>query len=339
MKRVAILLVFAFVSVFSLIAEEAIVIDFNKLVADFPADKPVQNQATITDFSSAAGSSFSQAEKDQMKTSLAIANWEVILNTSATSVLSARFSHARAAKVGANAAQYANESILGIRVYFPTEPVNAFATVLPPFEIPAYVDKTTVGADGKLVPVEAEARKGSKFDGFGVTKNVGIIKSVTVNVFGNNAPNGISVIFKDSSNRDQEYFLGYLNFDGWRRITWENPNYITDVRNRELRTFPLYPQSTPTVKLIGFRIYKDSSQAGGDFVGYIKDVSLVFDKAVLNLARDIDDEGTWGIMADREDSRRNAELKRLGQRQVLRYLESRKMDNPAERQTAPARTN
>jgi hypothetical protein len=61
----------------------------------------------------------------------------------------------------------------------------------------------------------------------------------------------------------------------------------------------------------------------------------VYDKAVLSLERDIDDESTWGILQKREEARRNAELKRLGNIQVLRYLEQKKMhaEKPA---AAPA---
>jgi hypothetical protein len=316
-------------------ADEASVIDFSKLVADYPADKPAQNQATLTDFSIAAGSTFTDAEKANMKTSLAIQNWEVKLNNSANSVVNAGYSYTKAAKVKDTAVKYAKDSVLGIRVFFPTEPVNAYADVVPPFAIPAYADKETIGSDGKMSVAQEEVGKGRKFDGFGVVKNVGVLKSVSVNVFGLNFPEGLTIIMKDQNNKEQEFFMGYLNFDGWRTLSWNNPNYITDVRNRELNTYPLYPNSFPLLKLEGFRVYKDALMTGGDFIGYVRDVSIVYDKAILVLDRDIDDESTWGILQDRESSRRMAELKKLGELQVERYLEKRKMDNPADR-AAPA---
>jgi len=336
MKRIAILLAVALILSVASFADEAVVIDFNKLIADTPSDKPADNQATLTDFSGSAGSSFTDAEKAQMKTSLFIGNWEVRLNSSANSVVASGFSYAKPSKVKDTATKYAKETILGIRAFFPTEPYNAYAEVKPPFEIPGYADKDTLGSDGKLTVAQEEIGKGRKFDGFGVVKNVGVLKSVSVNVFGNNFPEGFSVIMKDQNNRAQEFFMGYLSFDGWRTLTWNNPNYIQDVRDRDLHTYPLYPNSAPLLKLDAFKVYKDGSMIGGDFIGYIKDVSIVFDKAILVIDRDIDDEGTWGILQDRESARRNAELSRLGALQIQRYLEKRKMDDPSTRNAAAA---
>ena len=119
--------------------------------------------------------------------------------------------------------------------------------------------------------------------------------------------------------------MDYLNFEGWRTITWKNPNYITEVRNRDVYQTPLYPKATPMVKLAGVRILKDASQEGGDIITYIKDISVVYDKAVLTIERDVDEEAIWGILKEREESRRTAEFERLGQQQVLRYLEQKKM--------------
>jgi hypothetical protein len=331
MKRIAVLLVVvSMVAGTSLLAEESSVIDFTKLVADFPSDKPANNQATLYDFSSAAGSSFSAEDKAAMKTSLALEKWEVVLNSSANSVFNARQSFTKATKVARGTEK--DKSVLGVRVYFPTEPVNAYAIVQPPFQIPAYATKTTVGNDGSLT-ADATDTQGSKFVGYGIVKNVGVLKSLSVTVFGNNFPHKLSVILRDQSGKSQEYLLGTLDFDGWKTMGYSNANYITDVRNRDLRNFPLYPQTAPLVAFEGFKIYKDASMVGGDFVTYIKDVSIVYDKAVLTLERDIEDENVWGILQAREADRRNAELQRVGQIQVLRFLESKKIDDEAARQT------
>lgn len=339
MKRIAILLAVALVSSVALFAEEATVIDFNKLVADTPTDKPTDNQATLVDFSKVAGTAFSDAEKAQMKTSLAIQNWEVKLNSSANSVVASGASYAKPTKVKDTAAKYAKETILGMRAFFPTEPYNAYADIVPPFAIPGYSDKDTLGSDGKLTVAQEEVGKGRKFEGgYGVVKNVGVLKSISVNLFGLNFPEGFSVMMRDQNSVVHEYFMGYLNFDGWRTLTWNNPNYITDVRDREIHSYPLYPNSAPLLKLEGFRVYKDGAMIGGDFVGYIRDVSIIYDKAILTIDRDIDDESTWNILQDREAARRDAELKRLGTLQVDRYLEKRKMDNPEERAAAAAAT-
>jgi hypothetical protein len=334
MKRFFILIVVAIIASTAVFAEEATLIDFNTLTADYPADSPTENEATLVDFSVAAGSSFTDEEKAQMKTSLFIENWEVMLNSSARSVQNQSDSYTAAAPIRDTARRYPGETALGVRVRFPVEPFNAWALVQPPFEIPAYSDVKTANADGTLTIDPENEGRGEQFDGYGVIKNVAVIKSISVNVHGLNFPHGISVIFKDHENREREYFLGYMNFDGWRTMTWNNPAYIEEVRNRELRTFPLYPNLAPMVKLMGFRIYRDAAMEGGDMVTYIKDVSIVYDQAVLDLERDIEDEAIWGILQDREQARRNSELQRLGNLQVLRYLESQKIDDPSTRENA-----
>jgi hypothetical protein len=335
MKRFCILLAVVFVCAGIALAEESILIDFAKLTADQPADKPAQNKATMVDFSNVAGSSFNAEEKNAMKTSLAINNWEVVLASSSRSVFNQTYSMAKPAKVKDSAKSHAGANVLGVRIHFPEEPFNSWAIVQPPFDIPAYMDKADVKDDGSLSTPQAEVGKGSKFDSFGVVKNVGVLKSLSMNVHGLNFPQAVSVVLRDENSEEQEIVLGNLQFDGWRTMTWQNPNYVTEVRNRDLRVFPLYPKSAPMRKLVGVRFYRDAAQDGGDFVAYLKDISIVYDKAVLSLERDIDDEATWGILQKREEARRNAELKRLGNIQVLRYLEQKKM-HAEKPQTAPA---
>lgn len=326
MKRVIAIITTAFMFTGALlVADEAVLIDFAQLTADFPSDTPMENQATMVDFSGVAGSSYTEEEKALMKSSLAIQNWEVILSSSSRTVRNQSLSLARPARVRDGAANFAGATIMGLRIHFPTEPYNAWALIRPPFELPAYMDKASVGGDGRLTVSEDEAGRGRMFDSFGIVKNVGVVKSIKANVHGLNFPHSLSVILQDENNEEQEIFLGNLQFDGWREMKWENPNYISETRNRDLRVFPLYPKSAPMRKLTGIRIYRDASHEGGDFIGYIKDISIVYDKALLTLERDIDDEGTWGVLQKREEARRNAEMRRLGHIQVLRYLETKKM--------------
>ena len=122
-------------------------------------------------------------------------------------------------------------------------------------------------------------------------------------------------------------FLGYLDFDGWRPRQWINPNYVSDVKQRDLRKTPLYPETMPSIKFDSFTIYRQGSQIGGDFVTYIKDVQMVYDLAVLEAKRDINDEAIWGILQKRRDAKRAAETRRLGMMQLLRMQEERKMQH------------
>jgi hypothetical protein len=63
----------------------------------------------------------------------------------------------------------------------------------------------------------------------------------------------------------------------------------------------------------------------------VKEISITYDKAILEADRDINDEALWNILQQRYESRRLAELKRLGSMQVLQYLERQKMhqDTPS----------
>lgn len=295
-------------------AEQGTLIDFAQLVPD-------QNNlhaATVVDFSKQAGTSYTAEEKAAMRVSLAIDSWEVELASSARNVRNQTNSQVRSSEVKGDASKFAGSRVMGVRVHFPEYAVNSFAMIKPPFEIPAYATQ-----EGNT-----EAKPGSQFDGFGVIKNVGVIKSIQLNALGRNFPNGVSLVLEDQNGVEQQIFMGYMNFDGWKAIQWNNPNYQTDVRNRELKADPLYPKSAPMIKLKGLIIHRDSAQEGGDFISYFKDIKVIYDKAVIEKNVDVDDEAIWGILRKREEDARNFELARLGNLQVLRRLEELKMASP-----------
>jgi len=230
-------------------AEEATLIDFADLIADYPADAPAHNERTLVDYSIAAGSSYTEEEKAEMKASLAINSWEIDLASSSRNVVTTESSMVRQAIVREGATEFENQGVLGTRVHFPDGPFNSWAMIRPPFEIPAYADRDFLQDDGSLSVPQEESGRGGKFDGIGVVKNVGVLRSLSMTVYGLNFPQGISVVLQDENNEEHEIFLGYLQFDGWRTLEWRNPNYITEVRNRELQTYPLYPKLAPMRKL------------------------------------------------------------------------------------------
>jgi flagellar filament outer layer protein Flaa len=315
MKRFGILLIIMLVAVsFSVSAVESVLIDFSTLTADM---EDGNNSATLVDFSTKAGVGYTEDEKKLMMTSLAIGKWGVVLNSSARTVINQRLSYTTEAPVKADALRFGGDTVMGIRVHFPEDPFNAYAIVQPPFEIPAYMQK------------DENDVTGSKFDGFGVVKNVGAIKSIGVSVYGSNFTNGLGIIIKDQNGVERNVFMDYLDFKGWRDLGWVNPAYIEEVRNRELKKFPLYPRTTPMRQLMGIILYKDAAQEGGDVITYIKDIKLTYDYAVLPGVDDIDNEGLWGILGEREESRRTAEWSKLGEIQVLRALEEKLLHRDA----------
>jgi hypothetical protein len=324
MKRIFILVAVALFTVGVLFAEEAVLIDFAKLAADIIPNQdnvPTQNRATVMDYSTVAGGSFTTEQKSVMKTSLAITNWDVVLASSSRTVDNQIRSYTQEAP----SKQWG--TVMGVRVHFPVAPFNAWAILKPPFDIPAFEPQAEVDDDGNLEP--AEDNDGitgpSRFEnGYGVVKNVGAIKSVAVNAYGLNFPHGLSAILVDSAGTEQTVFMGYLNYDGWGELIWNNPAYVQQVRNRDIRLYPLYPTSTPFIKFGGFLIQRDAAHEGGDFIGYFRDVKVIFDKAVLDTDRDIDDESLWNIIKDRETAKKVFEMERFGHNQVLRYLEQQK---------------
>ncbi|MDR0563097.1 MAG: flagellar filament outer layer protein FlaA [Spirochaetaceae bacterium] len=354
MKRIFILVVVTMLAVGSMFADEQTLIDFSKLgltdakgtanpdaiaVADREGDEapetPNHNKRTLMDFSNGATGTYTARQKLAMKSSLAIENWDVVFASSAQNVTNKHLSYTR------TTASNAFEQVMGVRVHFPTESFNSWAKVVPPFSIPAF-EGTTVSDDGTIEASEdsnAGVTTLSRFEtsqkradtenasgvytepAYGIIKNVGAIKSIAVNVYGLNFPHSLSVILIDDQDVEHTYFMGYLNFEGWGELRWDNPQYVQNVRNRDINVKPIYPDNTPYVKFGGFLIQRQANHKGGDFVTYFKDVKLIYDQAVLETERDIDDEATWSIVRDRDSSRNTNELQRLGKVQMERKFD------------------
>lgn len=330
-------------------AEERTLIDFTTLKADiavYPQDydgekKENQNKRTVMDYATAAGASFSAEQKELMKSSLALDQWEVVLNSSARNVSSLAQSQVKPAPVSSNSKQpFAGSEVMGVRVVFPTGAYNSNAKIVPPFSIPAYEPYSQADDNGERQ--KAESSEGGESSGpkwlfeaddpsdkaspaYGLVKNVGTLKKIAVTTMGMNFPHALYVLLGDTDNVTRRYFMGYLGFDGWKTLEWNNPEYITEVRTREIRIYPIYPRGEPFVKFEGFQICRDAAHVGDDFIGYFKDVKIIFDKANLTSERDIADEDLWGIIGRKESARQALEMSRFGNKQVNRYIEKQKM--------------
>lgn len=310
-------------------AKESTIIDFTLLTADGVADEngnPTQNSRTVMDYARASGSSFTNEQKSLMKTSLALPQWEVVLNSSAQNAQSLSTSRTVAAPVKQDAnVPFAGSNVLGVYALFPTWANNANCKVVPPYEIQAYEPLSDADANGnRQAPTDEQKGKYLFDDGYGVVRNVGTIKSISVTTFGDNYPHKLYVLLGDQDGVERRYYMGTLKFDGWKTLVWNNPNYITDVRTREIRVYPIYPRGIPYVKFNGFQIARDSRDVGNHFVAYFKDVKAIYDLAVLSLDRDINEEDLWGVISAEEAYRQNYEMSRFGGRQVNRYIEEHK---------------
>ena len=332
MKKTFILVAMAFLLMGAVaVAEEAIIIDFALLNADIIADpngKMTQNRRTVLDYGKVAGASYTDEQKALMRTSLALEQWDVELNSSAQNPLSVATSTIKEAEVRAEGEKFAGQKLMGVRILFPEWTNNANAKIKPGFLIPAYEKMAQVDDQGNLQePTDEDKASGkSRFeDGYGIVRNTGVIKSIAVNTYGMNFPHGLYVLLRDQNNVVKRYFMGYLLFDGWREMIWNNPSYIANVKSRELRLYPVYPTALPHVAFEGFLITRDAAHDGGDAIAYFKDVKIIYDKAVLTTVRDFADEDIWGIQTERETKRKKIEVEKFGQTQVLRFLEQEKM--------------
>jgi hypothetical protein len=333
MKRTFILVVMAFLLIGSfMVAEEATIIDFTILDADIIADEngnPTQNRRSVMNYGVAAGATFTDEQKALMKTSLSLPSWEVVLNSSAKTVVSLATSTVVAAPVRESATvPFAGKNVMGVRILFPSSMVNSNAYIKPAFEIPAYEPMATADDNGEIQPQTDEEKASGKTrfeDGYGIVKNVGTVKALSVTTMGMNFPHGLYVVLKDTDNVERRYFMGYLGFDGWRELKWNNPEYVSEIRQREIRVVPIYPRGLPFIKFVGFQITRDAMHNGDDYIGYFKDVKVIFDKAVLTTERDIADEDLWGIIGAKETAKQNYEMAKFGDKQILRFLEKDKM--------------
>ncbi len=316
-------------------AKESVLIDFTQLEADSVPNEegvPQENSRTVMDYSVAAGATFTGEQKSLMKTSLALPNWEVVLNSSARNVQSVALSQVVAAPVKDSAdVPFAGSNVMGVRIVFPTWNNNANAKIVPPFEIQAYEPLADADENGERgEPSDEQKGKYLFEDGYGLIRNVGTLKSIAVTTMGMNFPHQLYVLLKDNDNIERRYLMGNLMFDGWKTLQWNNPNYITEVRTREIRVYPIYPRGIPYVKFAGFQITRDASDIGDDFIGYFKDVKVIYDLAVLTADRDIDDEDLWGIITKKETARQAHEMTLFGSKQVNRYIEKQKMATESE---------
>lgn len=301
-------------------------IDFNELIKNQTLqDGREENAETLVYFGGEAGISTTEEMREKMVTSLAMDNWKVTLASSSRTVARQSLCITKEVKTKDGI------GVMGVRVRFPESNFNSYALVQPSFEIQAYQrqyqmdgDTIMIGEDGRAVEDTSDL-EGVKFDNKGVLKNVGIVKQINVEVYGANYPHGLGIILMDQNYETRIYHLGYLNFEGWKTLQWENPNYIEDVRHREITKYPLYPRSVPYLKLSGFVIYRDASTWGGDFITYFKKVTVVYDDAVQEIDDpEIQHEDEWGIIRDRNEERRKVEYQRLGERLLLELIEQSK---------------
>lgn len=212
--------------------------------------------------------------------------------------------------------------VMGVRIKFPTWPYLSNAKVVPPFRFtPYYLDGLPVDPEGDLSKQQFTEEEKVKS---GILMNVLQVKRVSVWVSGRNYKHLLSVVLRNEDGVEEEYFMGALYFQGWRRLAWENPNYIEQVNQRILQRLPLYPRALPYKEFAYFKVYKPESEPGGDFVVYFKDVSISFDRAVIQEEVDIDDEKYWQILSKEKIEYTKRALRNIVEQVELLELEKKR---------------
>lgn len=258
-----------------------------------------------------------------------LSNWTVILASSANTVRNNVMSYCK--PVASRALKdKGSGNVLGARIHFPEWRFLSWALVKPPYEFFVYYD------DGRYVnrkdtTVERKAVADSEQVedntlSMGVLVNVGQIKRITAWVYGLNYQHQIGLRLTDRDDRIQEYYMGATYYDGWRPLSWKNPNYTDDIRDRLLQKVPLYPKSYPYVKFDSFVVYKPDVDLGGDFIVYFREVKIEYDRAIIREALDIDDEEAWNILAEETLDKKMRELRTISESKYLRQQEVRRME-------------
>ena len=252
-------------------------------------------------------------------------NWVVWLNESARLTENRRNSYVTNVDSKGNNGAWEAGKVLGVRVHFPLQAWNSYALVKPAYQLEMYG-----GADGTKYT-----------EGKGVIHNVGEIKSISSWVYGRNYLVSYFVNLQNELGELKSYPMGTLYFSGWRQVKWENREYLANVRDRVLVRTPLYPRMIPSVKLDSLGFYRTKDTVGGDFIAYVKDVTMEYDVVVVDFEEDIDDEATWQLLKTENERKQAIENARIREAAELQQLEQRRINGggDAQQQDAGAAQN
>ncbi len=246
------------------------------------------------------------------KEDMAFKHWKVEFNSSSNTYANRKYSLTKRATIARGSRK--GESVLGARIHFPSHRFNSHAVISPMYEIMEYNDK------GDRINV-----------GKGVIDNVYQIKQISVEVSGRNYDNRLILRLMNQHREIKDFFMGYLNFVGWRKLTWKNANYIGNVDQRRAFKPRLYPTETPYYKFYGFVVSRLEDGPAGDFVVYFKKVDFIYDRSnVFDDQLSVDDEKEWGIRRHQFVKRINHLKKKNADRKILRIIERKRMGLNAE---------
>ena len=263
-------------------------------------DDTVIDYSNIYDPSSGAfknmlPSRFSGEEYEQMRVSLALDRWQVKLSSSSNFLENRNSTRVVAYQVKETSSRFAGEQLMAVHFTLPTLRIHSQVRVVPEFSIPAY--SLPPGSDFQQEISQPAAQRLGQFLGKGVLRNVGPIRSIIATVYGRRFPISLTIEADHTDLGPKNYPIGSLQFSGWQDMIWNNANYIEDVRKRSYTNEPDYPRGMPSMVLSAIRLDRTNQNvdaASSQFVFYIKEIRVVYDKDVSEkFDSEIDDEQIW----------------------------------------------
>jgi len=115
----------------------------------------------------------------------------------------------------------------------------------------------------------------------------GITKTVSIWVAGRNFNHELILLIQDFFGRNYEFYMGRLNFMGWRKLTVAIPPQAEDGFSGVVQRNYHY-NNQMGIKIMGFRIVCDPMEAYGSYYIYFDDLRAVTDLFSEN-NRDPDD--------------------------------------------------
>ena len=104
----------------------------------------------------------------------------------------------------------------------------------------------------------------------------GITKTVSVWVAGRNYNHDLVLLIQDFFGRDYEFYMGKLNFMGWKKVTVTIPPQADDGLSGVVQRNYHY-NNHMGIKIMGFRIDCDPMEAYGSYYIYLDDIRAVTD--------------------------------------------------------------
>ncbi|MGL4677159.1 MAG: flagellar filament outer layer protein FlaA [Brevinema sp.] len=210
-------------------------------------------------------------------------NWKVVLNPSATT----KENLSESVTKNSPSQQYGN--VLGVRLQFQPWQNPFWAAIKKPFYFAhTYVNGTFISQD------ENDQDNGLAV---GILANVGQIKNVRSWVYGLNYNYNYGVKVVNEMGKEIEFGMGSIYHEGWRRVAWNNTQYSTNPNSWTPIKNPLYPYSFPYIKFDSLAFYKPAGNVDPNFIGYVRDVTMDFDIAIVREDQDINDEAIWQMLA------------------------------------------